>query len=522
MSKSVEPNWLSKATIYHIYVRSFADSDGDGHGDINGIVEHMPYIESLGVDAIWLSPVTPSPNHDWGYDVTDYYAVADEYGGMDALELLIKRAAKASLKTILDLVPNHTSTEHPWFQAARADRNSEYRDYYVWANPSRSGQPPNNWLDATGESAWTFDPDSHQYYLHNFLPTQPDLNWWNPLVREEFQKILRYWFDLGVDGFRIDVAHGIYKDKLLRNDPPATAVVSSYFEHFGLDEVYSKNRPEVHSLYRSWRKLADEYQPPKLLIGETWVSDLDRLIRFYGRNDELHLAMNFPFTFSQFNATAIASLVMDTMECLPSNAYICWAASNHDISRFPTRWCQDDETRIRTALILLTTLPGTLILYYGDELGIGDSVIKDQFLRDEITANTAEKFKRDYSRGPMPWSNDDRYGFTKGSPWLPFGKVSTSVAAQSTDEHSILNLTRKLLTIRKEELTPVGLKTIVLAYDYWCYQVGNLEIHINFGASNIQVVPSDGVLIDHLGLERQVSADGETLGPFGAFIIRRT
>ncbi|WP_298383454.1 alpha-amylase family glycosyl hydrolase [Ferrimicrobium sp.] len=519
MSRSPDPNWLGNATIYQIYVRSFADADGDGNGDIDGVVEHLPYIKSLGVDAIWLSPIMPSPNHDWGYDVSDYYSVASDYGGMPALRRLIEQTSQLSLKVILDLIPNHTSSEHPWFVSARSNVESPYRDYYVWADPSDDGGVPNNWLDATGSSAWTYDSNSQQYFLHNFLSTQPDLNWWNPKVQEEFQNILRFWFDRGIDGFRVDVAHGIFKDRLLRDDPAAPTTDASPFTHFGLLETYSKNRPEVHALFRNWRQLAATYQPPKLLIGETWVGDVDRMIRFYGNNDELDLAMNFPFTFADFQARTIAPLITETLGKLPAGAYGCWAASNHDISRFPTRWCNDDEARVRSALMLLATLPGTLILYYGDELGLGDSVLENQMLRDEITAQTSVGFKRDYARTPMPWNNDPKHGFTQGNPWLPFGQVTTSVETQQADEHSILNLTRKLLSIRRENVSS-PLVTCLLDELAWSYRVGQLEVHINFSDQRVQHPTSAGILIDSRGSERPVPEGRNTLEPFDAFIIR--
>ena len=521
MPNIAHPTWLRNATIYQIYVRSFADSNADGYGDIDGVIEHLPYIESLGVDAIWMSPIMPSPNHDWGYDVSDYYSVAGDYGGIDALQRLIRAASKASLKVILDLVPNHTSSEHPWFKSARSDRNSHYRDYYVWADPSITGGPPNNWLDATGGSAWSYDTHSKQYYLHNFLPTQPDLNWWNPLVHEEFQKILRLWFDLGIDGFRIDVAHGIYKDQLLRDDPVANPGQNRHFEHFGLAETYSKNRPEVHALYRNWRQLAASYQPPKVLIGETWVSDLDTLVSFYGNNDELDLAMNFPFTFSDFSSRSLAPLVTETLDKLTNGAHCCWAASNHDISRFPTRWSADDDTRIRSALILLTTLPGTLILYYGDELGLGDSIIDDHFLQDEMTSASTASFRRDYARRPMPWNGSRQHGFTRGTPWLPFGQVTTSVETQLADEHSILNLTRRLLSLRNT-IASSNLATLYLDDLSWSYKVDKLEVHINFSDQSIQRHTDGGVLIDNRGLERSISAGENTIEPFSAFIVRRS
>ena len=344
--------WWRDGVIYQVYVRSFADADGDGHGDLAGIRSKLEYLEWLGVDAVWLTPINPSPNEDWGYDVSDYLDVHPDFGTLADVDALIRDAEGAGVQVVLDLVPNHTSDRHPWFQ------DPSKRDWYVWADK------PNNWRSTFGGSAWTFHDEVGRYYLHNFLPEQPDLDWWNEEVRDEFDRILRFWFDRGIAGFRIDVAHALVKDKHLRDNPRRTS------GDVRKERVYNMNQPEVHDVYKRWRKLADSYDPPRVFIGETWVSDPDDLARYYGTDDQLHLAMNFPFTMAPLRATALRGVVERAERAYPPDAWPVWTGSNHDIVRFPTRWCAGDEARIRCALLVLLTLRGTPILYYGDELGM--------------------------------------------------------------------------------------------------------------------------------------------------------
>ena len=313
---TIEPRWWHGATLYQIYVRSWQDTNDDGYGDLNGVTAHLDYLSWLGVDGIWLSPTMRSPDDDWGYDVSDYLGVHPELGTLADLDRLIAEAAQRGLPVLLDLVPNHTSSAHPWFVEAVSDPASPHREFYVWADPAPDGGPPNNWLAATGASAWTLDEASGQYYLHNFLPSQPDLNWWNPAVHQAFDEILRFWFDRGVAGFRIDVAHGLYKDAQLRDDPPAPegGLIGS---RFGLVQLYSANRPESHGVFRDWRKIAESYPVPRLLLGETWVGDVGALAAFHGQGDELQLTFNFPFVFAPFTAEALSTVVADSLDKLP-------------------------------------------------------------------------------------------------------------------------------------------------------------------------------------------------------------
>ncbi len=275
-------NWWRSGVLYQLYPRSFADADGDGHGDLEGVIEHLDHLSWLGVDAIWLNPIHPSPNADWGYDVADYVDVHPDFGDLATLDRLIARAGEHDIRVILDLVPNHTSDRHPWFQDARSSRTAAHRDWYVWADAVPDGSPPNNWVSVFGGSAWTWDETTQQFYLHNFLPEQPDLNWWNDEVRSAFDDILRFWFDRGVAGFRIDVAHGIIKDVDLRDNPLATDDDGDQARALGQRHEFNMNRPEVHDVFRRWRAIADSYAHEPILVGETWVADLKELMRFYG------------------------------------------------------------------------------------------------------------------------------------------------------------------------------------------------------------------------------------------------
>ena len=435
-------DWWKHGVLYQVYPRSFQDSDGDGVGDLRGVIQRLDHLAWLGIDGIWLNPVSPSPNRDWGYDVSDYLDVASEYGGLDALQELIDAASDRGIRVVLDLVPNHTSDQHPWFVDARSGRNAEHRDWYVWADPANDGGPPNNWRSSFGGPAWTLDEASGQYYLHNFLPYQPDLNWWNEDVRAAFDGILRGWFDRGVAGFRIDVAHAIVKDRLLRDDPATVAGATA------LDEpqiIYSMHRPEVHDVLRRWRAIADAYQPPRVLIGETWVRDLPELASYYGEGTELHLAFNFAFATAPFEATALRAVIDATERALGTDPWPLWTASNHDIGRLATRWASGEERRVRCALFVLLLLRGTPTLYAGDEIGLEDVEMPSSRWRDEGSGPGGRS--RDPGRTPIPWEPGPGHGFTSPGvePWLPIGGVARSVAEQRADPDSTLAWCQKVI-----------------------------------------------------------------------------
>ncbi len=338
--------WWREGVFYQVYPRSFADANGDGVGDLAGLTAKLDYLQWLGVTAVWLNPINPSPNVDWGYDVADYTGVHPDLGTVEDLDRLVAEAQERDLRVLLDLVPNHTSDQHPWFR--------ERPDFYVWAD-----EVPNNWQAIFGGgSAWELDATRARYYLHNFAKEQPDLDWWNPDVRAEFERILRFWLERGVAGFRIDVAHGLFKDRLLRDDD-------------GDERNRSMNRPETHEIYRHWRGLADSFEPPRVLLGEVYVLDVPSWAGYYGSgSNELNLAFNFALAHADLDAEQMRDVVARTEDALPPEAWPCWIGSNHDVGRLTTRWCDGDERLARCALLILVALRGAPSLYYGDELAL--------------------------------------------------------------------------------------------------------------------------------------------------------
>ncbi len=446
--------WWQSGVLYQIYPRSFADSNGDGIGDLRGVIDHLDHLERLGVDGVWLSPVTVSPQADFGYDVADYRDIEPDYGTLATLDELVADAGRRNIRILLDLVPNHTSNQHPWFVNALSSRDAAHRDYYVWADPKPDGSPPNNWVGSFGGPAWTLDPASGQYYLHNFLPEQADLNWWNDEVRDEFDDILRFWWDRGIAGFRIDVCHMMIKDAELRDNPPAGPDDPFIEQMFGQKSLYNSNRPEVHDILRRWRKIADSYEPGRVLIGETSVDHLEALLPFYGTgSDELHLAFDFPFIESPFDPAVMREHVEALEAGLPAEAWPVWTGSNHDVSRLATRWAQGHADRARLALLMLLTMRGTPVLYQGDEIGLIDGDVTREELADPVGLRYWPHYKgRDPERTPMPWAADaPGHGFTSSdTPWL---SVSTppecNVAAQETDPASVLAFTRAAIALRR-------------------------------------------------------------------------
>jgi alpha-glucosidase len=446
--------WWQSGVLYQIYVRSFADSNGDGVGDLPGVIGHLDYLQWLGVDGIWLSPITVSPNADWGYDVADYLAVDPEIGTEDDVDRLIAEAKRRHIRVLLDLVPSHTSERHPWFVDARSSRTAPHRDWYVWVDPKPDGSAPNNWVSSFGGAAWTLDATTDQYYLHNHLREQPDLNWWNDEVRQEFDGILVHWLARGVSGFRIDVCNGMIKDALLRDNPPARDSDPLDVRIFGQRPVYNGNRPEVHEVIRRWRTLADVY-PGSVLVGETPVPEIETLANYYGTgDDELHLAFNFPFINAPLEAEALRAIVEATEKALPAGSWPVWTGSNHDMSRFATRWAGGDAAKARVALVMLLCLRGTPVLYQGDEIGLVDTDVPHDQLRDPRgVAYWPAYAGRDAMRTPMPWRDTPGGGFTdpEVQPWLPFGDLSAfNVHDQRDDPTSMLTLARDLIALRRD------------------------------------------------------------------------
>jgi alpha-glucosidase len=448
-----DDDWWRAAVVYQVYVRSFADSDGDGVGDLRGLLGRLDHLAWLGVDALWLSPTMPSPNADWGYDVADYCAVLPEYGSMADFDEVIAEAGRIGIRVLLDLVPNHTSDHHQWFVESRSSVDSERRPWYVWADPKPDGSAPNNWVSSFGGPAWSLDPASGQYYLHNFLPEQPDLNWWNDGVRSAFDDIVRFWWDRGVAGFRIDVCNMMIKDDGLRDNPPATEDDPFIMQMFGQRPEYNGNRPEAHDVLRRWRAISGDYTPTRVLLGETNVDTLENLATYYGSgDDELHMGFNFPFIEAPFEADALSDVVARTEELLPSAAWPVWTGSNHDVSRLATRWCQGDPAKVRLALLMLLTLRGTPVLYQGDEIGLTDGEFEKEELLDPVGVRFWPYYPgRDPERTPMQWDGGPNAGFTPAgvTPWLAMADAPMNVAQQRGDPGSTLHFVRDVIALRR-------------------------------------------------------------------------
>jgi alpha-glucosidase len=427
--------WWRDAVVYEIYVRSFADSDDDGMGDLPGVRSRLPYLSGLGVDAVWLTPFYPSPGADHGYDVADYRDVDRLFGTLGDFDALVADAHDLGIRVLIDLVPNHTSIEHPWFR--------QHPEYYVWADE------PNNWLSVFGGPAWSYDEAHGRYYLHLFAPEQPDLDWHNPEVRREFDDIYRFWLDRGVDGIRIDVAHGLFKDaELADEDEPVPGA-----ELHSFDRRRAIDRPELHPYYRELRRLVDGYSD-RMLIGEVFFRDPARVAQ-YVRPDELHLVFNFTLQFADWDAKAMRSAIDRTIESMASvGATPTWVLETHDVPRAATRYGggADGVRRARAAALLLLALPGTAFLYQGQELGLEDADLPAAARQDPIFHRTnGERLGRDGCRVPVPWTTrPPAFGFTHGEPWLsmPSDLGSRSVAAEAGASGSTLELFRSAVAHR--------------------------------------------------------------------------
>lgn len=516
--------WWRDAVLYQVYPRSYRDTDGDGVGDLPGVVASLDHLAWLGVDALWLNPVTPSPNADWGYDVEDYCDVDPELGTLADLDRLVAEAARRGIRVLLDLVPNHTSRRHPWFRDALA--GGPHRDWYVWASPAPDGGPPNNWLSAFGGPAWTLDEASGEYYLHGFLPEQPDLNWWREEVREAFDGILRFWFDRGIAGFRIDVAHRIVKDRELRDNPPLRDDDHPHVRALGQRQTYTANRPELHAVLQRWRRLAEEYDPPRLLLGESYVLDPLELASFYGDLDELQLAFNFLFVHAELEAPELARVVRETEAALPDGAWPVWTASNHDAGRLATRWCAGDERRVRCALVLLLTLRGTPVLGYGDEIGLPDGEVPRERVLDPVGIRAWPRPGRDPGRTPMQWTAAPGAGFTAHPEraWLPIGDAGAcNVEAQRRDARSVLHLCRDLIALRRSSaaLRRSPYEPLAVRDGLWAWRRGGgTAVAVNLADEPAACPEVRGTVAISTGRDRDGSRFDGRLAPWEAVVVR--
>jgi len=455
---AVSAAWWRSAVIYQIYPRSFADSNGDGIGDLNGVRSKLPYLADLGVDAIWLSPFYPSPQADAGYDVSDYCDVDPVFGTLDDAKALIEESHQHGLRIVVDLVPNHTSDQHAWFQAAlAAGPGSAERARYLFRDgrgPDGS-LPPNNWVSNFGGPAWTRVADG-QWYLHLFAPQQPDLDWTNQEVVSEFKLILRFWLDLGVDGFRIDVAHGLAKDPALTD--LANGAAGHLLTAAHTNEHPHWDRDEVHEVYRGWRSVIDEYAGDRVFVAEAWVPNPDRFAH-YLRSDELHTAFNFNYLEAEWDPAAVRGVIDRTLaELRDVGAPATWVLSNHDVTRHPTRFGGGDLglRKARAATLLSLALPGGAYVYQGEELGLEEVLdIPAELRQDPIFARTGgERVGRDGCRVPLPWGDTQApFDFgPAGTPWLPqpASWAGLSVDVQQGDPDSMLAFYRAALRARRE------------------------------------------------------------------------
>ena len=457
-AQAVDKDWWRGAVVYQIYPRSYQDSNGDGVGDLLGIAARMPYIASLGVDAVWISPFFASPMKDFGYDVSDYCDVDPMFGSLADFDVLVQTAHQMGIKVLIDLVLSHTSDQHPWFVESRSDRDNPKADWYVWSDPKDDGTPPNNWLSIFGGSAWQWDARRCQYYLHNFLTSQPDLNFWTPGVQEALLDVVRFWLDRGVDGFRLDTINFYFADKELRDNPalPAnqrnSAIAPAVNPYNYQMHTHSKNQPENLDFLRRFRKVLDAY-PAATSIGE--VGDAQRGLEIMGEytsgGDKVHMCYAFEFlSGAQLTAPMVAD-VMTRVDEVASEGWACWAFSNHDVVRHVTRWTLTPAAaRVFTTMILC--LKGSVCIYQGEELGLAEADVPFEDLQDPYGIEFWPEFKgRDGCRTPMVWEpSNQNGGFTTGQPWLPVSHdhLNRSVASQEHDPGALLHHYRRAIAFR--------------------------------------------------------------------------
>lgn len=441
--------WWRDGVLYQIYPRSFMDANGDGVGDLEGIRQRLGHLAWLGIDGVWISPCFPSPMADFGYDVSDYCDIDPIFGTLADFDRLLADAHGHGIRVLLDLVPNHSSDQHPWFLESRARRTHPKRGFYLWRDAKPDGSPPNNWISAFGGSAWEWDEATGQYYLHSFLKQQPELDWRNPEVVRAMHDVLRFWFERGVDGFRIDVIHRLAKDPELRDNPEIESAPGGYG---GQRHVHDENHPDVHEMVRALRAVADAY-PERALVGEVYLRDPAQVARYYGRGDELHLAFNFALLWTPWDAARFRAEVEKWEGLVPDGGWPVHVLGSHDAPRHASRW--DDgscgEDRARVAAMLLLTLRGTPFLYYGEEVGMRNVDVPEARMQDPIARALHPKVSRDPERTPMPWEPGARAGFTTGDPWLPLGPdaATRNVATQRADRASLLWLYRDLIALRR-------------------------------------------------------------------------
>jgi len=529
--------WWQTDVIYQIYPRSFQDSNGDGIGDIPGITSRLDYLQELGIGAVWLSPMYPSPMYDFGYDVSDYTGISAEFGTMNDFKTLLSQAHQRNIRIIMDLVLNHTSHEHAWFKAASASRDNPKRDWYIWhdGKPGKRRKPPNNWLGSFGGRAWQWDSGTGQYYLHTFLKEQPDVNWRNLQLQKAMWDVVRFWLDLGVDGFRLDVVNWFIKDAKFRDNPKKTKGLRPYDRQ---RHIYDRNRPETLDIMKQIRSVVDKY-PDRMTIGEVFSEppgDSKLVASYYADGKGLHMAFNFAFLYCSWRATAFADTVDQWEGLLSSDLWPNYTLSNHDQKRAFSRFARrkDSIARARIAAAMLLTLRGTPFIYYGEEIGMKNGRIPKDRIQDPLGKRYWPFHPgRDGERTPMQWNAATHAGFSQSEPWLPVNKdyKTVNVNDQQPTSDSLLNWYRTLIQLRKSEsaLHSGGYRRLFVEDDVFCYerklQDELIVIALNFSSKRRQICLPDGVhwkaLLNTDDLKARISDTNKVSLPrYGIIIVK--
>ncbi|HUA15246.1 MAG TPA: alpha-glucosidase [Verrucomicrobiae bacterium] len=530
--------WWQHAVFYEIYPRSFADSNNDGIGDLPGITSRLDYLHWLGVDALWIAPMYPSPEVDWGYDVSDYFNVNPDYGTLADMDRLVGDARQQKIRILLDFVLTYTSDQNKWFQQSRLSRTNPKRDWYIWRDGKEPGQPPNNWTSLFGGSAWKFDAPTDQWYYHYFYPPQPNLNWRNPEVEKAMFDVTRWWYKRGIAGFRLDAVDVMFVDSQFRDNP----VVGTEKNALGDPverEIYDKNQPEIHGVLERLRKVADDYNA--VLIGETWTSDIAQLKRYYGQHDD-EIQMPMDFMFTMINQLSPAKFRQQIAWAEGSGEWPVWVLSNHDIRRVYDRYGdgQHNDQIAKLMASLYLTLRGTAVMYYGEEIGMENNDPKrPEDVKDSMGKLGWPKEKgRDGERTPMQWNDTANAGFSSVAPWLPVDDRyrTYNVATEKKDPHSILNYYHQLLTLRHENQALLEGKYValdendpnVLAYAR-SYKGTNVVVLLNMSASPQKVdldLAGKGIagktgktLLASFDAPEKTGLNQVSIEPFGAWIV---
>lgn len=521
MSSLKSYSWWQTGIIYEVYLRSFQDTNGDGVGDLRGVIERLDYLQWLGVNILWLTPFYPSPMKDFGYDISDYTAIDPLYGNMYDFDELLAEAHERDMKLVIDFVPNHTSDEHPWFKEARTSKANPKHDWYIWKNKNPDGSFPNNWLSVLGGSAWEWDEHAGQYFYHAFLKEQPDLNLQNTDVLSAIKNIMRFWLDKGIDGFRVDVMWHLAKDKLFRDNPPNPDFKDDMPDCDRLLQLHNCDQPEVHNIIAQLRKVIDEY-PGRMLMGEIYLP-LSKTVKYYGnRNDGAQLPSNFELLFIPWQSKSITKAITEYEAILPKDAWPNWVIGNHDRPRLVSRI---DSMQMKNAAILLLTLRGTPIMYYGDEIGMPQVEIPDDEVQDpQGLLMPGKHLTRDAQRTPMQWNKSRNAGFTSGKPWLRLSEdyESDNVEVEEKRNDSLLGLYKRVIKLRQSEPSLiVGHFELVyeddniLSYRRTAPNKDSFLVVLNLSNELAEFNPVHSSFNGEIMIHTNISQEGDTIsGPF--------